>query len=71
MRGQFIPDDNTNGGVGCLTLLFLIFLVLKLTGLIAWSWWWVTLPLWGPAIPFLLVILWVICARIVSGRVFK
>ncbi len=28
------------------TALFLVFLVLKLTGFIAWSWWWVTAPLW-------------------------
>lgn len=28
-------------------LLFLVFLVLKLTGVIAWSWWWVTAPVWG------------------------
>lgn len=28
-------------------LLFIVFLVLKLTGFIAWSWWWVTAPLWG------------------------
>jgi len=27
-------------------VLFLIFLVLKLVGIIAWSWWWVTAPLW-------------------------
>lgn len=26
--------------------LFLVFLVLKLTGYITWSWWWVTAPLW-------------------------
>lgn len=32
------------------TLLFLIFLVLKLTGVIAWSWVWVTAPLWIGAI---------------------
>ena len=29
-------------------VLFLIFLVLKLTSVISWSWWLVTLPLWGP-----------------------
>lgn len=29
------------------TTLFLIFLVLKLTNVIAWSWFWVTMPLWG------------------------
>lgn len=29
-------------------LLFLLFLGLKLTGYIDWSWWWVTAPLWIP-----------------------
>jgi len=28
------------------TILFIIFLVLKLMGNIDWSWWWVTSPLW-------------------------
>ena len=32
--------------MGLPTLLFLIFLVLKLTDNIDWSWWWVTSPLW-------------------------
>lgn len=32
--------------IGFPTILFLIFLVLKLTGVIAWSWLWVTAPLW-------------------------
>jgi hypothetical protein len=27
-------------------LLFIVFLVLKLTGVIGWSWWWITCPLW-------------------------
>ena len=44
---------DTNGhesgtGMGANTVLFLIFLVLKLTGQIDWSWWWVTVPLWLP-----------------------
>lgn len=34
-------------GVTFLGLLFLTFLVLKLTAVIDWSWWWVTAPLWG------------------------
>jgi uncharacterized membrane protein len=29
------------------TLLFLVFLVLKLTQVIGWSWWWITAPIWG------------------------
>lgn len=35
-----------------LTGVFLVFLVLKLVGVITWSWLWVTCPLW--AIPVLL-----------------
>lgn len=42
--------QSSSSGIGCGTVLFLIFLVLKLTGNIAWSWWWVTAPLWGSAI---------------------
>lgn len=35
------------GGLSFSSLLFIVFLVLKLTGVITWSWWWVTAPLWG------------------------
>lgn len=39
------------GNVSLSTVLFIVFLVLKLTGYITWSWWWVTAPLWaGPAV---------------------
>ena len=33
---------------GILTMMFIVFLTLKLTGNIDWSWWWVTSPLWLP-----------------------
>lgn len=33
--------------IGFSSLLFLVFLILKLTHTITWSWWWVTAPLWG------------------------
>lgn len=33
--------------IGFLGLLTLVFITLKLTGYITWSWWLVTLPLWG------------------------
>ena len=29
-------------------ILFFIYLTLKLTDTISWSWWWVTSPLWIP-----------------------
>lgn len=31
-----------------IVLLFAIFLTLKLVGVIDWSWWWISAPLWGP-----------------------
>lgn len=39
--------STNTGGVTFAGLLFIAFLVLKLTGVIAWSWLWVTAPLWG------------------------
>lgn len=35
-------------GISASTLLGIVFVVLKLTNTIAWSWWWVTLPFWWP-----------------------
>jgi len=35
---------------GFFTLLGVLFVGLKLTGYIAWSWWFVTAPFWLPAI---------------------
>jgi len=39
---------------GEITLIFLVFLVLKLTHVIDWSWLWITAPIW---IPFCIVTL--------------
>lgn len=41
--------SNSNTGLSLGTVLFIVFLVLKLCGTITWSWWWVTAPLWIPA----------------------
>lgn len=40
-----------------ISLLFLLFLTLKLCHLINWSWWWVTAPLWGFASIFLITLI--------------
>jgi hypothetical protein len=43
-------SDSANGGIGILGALGITFVVLKLTGVIDWSWWFVTmpfLPFWG------------------------
>ena len=39
-------NSSSSGGVGFVGLLTLVFIVLKLTGYIMWSWWWVLSPIW-------------------------
>jgi hypothetical protein len=43
-----MKKSTSSSGISLTTVLFLIFLILKLTGNIDWSWWWVTSPLWIP-----------------------
>lgn len=55
-----------SGGVSIGTALFIVFLILKLTHVINWSWWWITAPLW---ISFGLVILFFIVIVIIGAVV--
>lgn len=36
------------GGIGLFGALTVLFVGLKLGHVIAWSWWWVLAPVWGP-----------------------
>jgi len=51
-----MSDNSNSGGLSLATILFLIFLVLKLTNYIDWSWWWVTSPLWVSALLVILIL---------------
>jgi hypothetical protein len=52
------------GGISFAGLLAIVFIALKLGGVIGWSWWWVLSPLWiGYAIALLIVaicLLWAV-----------
>lgn len=54
--------EKSSSGIGLFSLLGLVFIVLKLTEVIDWSWWWVTLPLWGGVAIVLLIVLLVLIA---------
>ena len=41
-----MSKDSKSSGLGIVAVLQIVFLVLKLTGLIDWSWWLVLVPLW-------------------------
>jgi hypothetical protein len=39
-------------------ILGVIFITLKLVGVITWSWWWVLLPIYGPLALGVALLLW-------------
>lgn len=41
-------SSTQSGGIGFCGLLTIVFIVLKLTGYIAWGWTWVLAPMWIP-----------------------
>lgn len=49
-----------NSGIGFVGLLTIVFVVLKLCGIINWSWWWVISPIWISAIIFMVVLIGVL-----------
>ena len=59
-----------SGGFDIFWTLFVVFLVLKLTGLVDWSWWLVTSPLWIPLGGVLVILLILLIAGVFAG-VFK
>ena len=59
---------STNGGIGFLGTLTILFIALKLTHIIDWSWWWVLAQLWIPvAVVLGIIVIVAIVALIVKG----
>ena len=62
-------EVQSSGGIGFAGLLTILFIGLKLTGVISWSWWWVLSPLWIPALLVIGILLALgIAALVVAGR---
>lgn len=59
-------SNGAKGGIGFVGLLQIAFIVLKLCGVIKWSWLWVLSPLWISAI--IGVVLLVIAIILLSRR---
>lgn len=60
-------SSNSSGGIGFVGLLTILFIALKLTHVIDWSWWWVLSPLWISA-AFAAVVLLIIGAVVLAKR---
>lgn len=57
-------QKESSSGMSFLSWLQILFIALKLTGYITWSWWWVLSPL---LISFLIVVLFAIIALIIDN----
>ena len=49
-------NSSSSGGIGFTGMLTILFIGLKLGGVISWSWWWVLSPIW---ISLLVILLFV------------
>lgn len=56
---------NQSAGIGFVGLLTIVFIVLKLTGYIAWSWLWVLAPIW------ISVLLWLVFIVVILSLYLK
>ena len=58
-------SSQTSSGLGFFSLLTIVFIVLKLCDVIAWSWVWVLAPIWIPtAIIIIAILIYLICVMI-------
>jgi hypothetical protein len=56
-------NNSSGGGIGFVGLLQIAFIVLKLTSVIKWSWWWVLAPTWaGLLLAFVVIIMAIFAA---------
>lgn len=59
-------NHTSRGGVGFFTLLGLLFIGLKLGGLIDWAWWVVLAPIWGQLALIALLLIALVIAELVK-----
>lgn len=60
IKDKQVKSSTSSGGIGFLGMLSILFIGLKLTGYINWSWWLVLLPIYGPVsimVPLVLLII--------------
>lgn len=58
-------QEGNNTGIGFAGMLTILFIGLKLTHYIDWSWWWVLSPIWGS---FVLAIVIALLAALFARR---
>ena len=61
-------NSSSSSGIGFPGLLTVLFIGLKLTGNITWSWVWVLSPLWISFVLFLVIAAIVVIAAVISDK---
>ena len=60
-------SSSSSSGIGLPGLLTVLFVGLKLTNVISWSWWWVLSPMWISALIAIAILTIILIAAIVAG----
>jgi hypothetical protein len=63
-----LQNNRGEGGVGLFGLMFLVLFAFKLGGIIDWSWWLVTAPLWGGCTMILVLVTIAAVIAVKNGR---
>jgi len=65
-----MADTASSGGISFGGLLAIVFITLKLTGYIDWSWWWVLSPFWIPLAIFFGVLIIGMFLTVITALIF-
>jgi len=60
-----------NCGTSVFGLLGVAFIVLKLTGVIAWSWWWVLAPFWVGIAIFIAMAIFIFILAMIGYSIYN
>ena len=60
-------NKTKQGGLGIVSILTIVFIVLKLSGVIKWHWIWVLSPIWISAV----IVVAVFSVILIGGRIKK
>lgn len=70
MKMNESDNKSKSSGMGCVgffsALLGVAFIVLKLIGVIDWSWWWVLAPLWIPAAIIVILVIAILIIEVAT-----
>lgn len=60
-------DNSSSGGIGFAELLTIVFITLKLTEVIDWSWWWVLSPMWISALVVIFIVMIIMAVEVIRS----